>query len=200
MKNYLAILMEDASLHDDEDSLIKSAQQNPARFKPLYLRWVKPIYQYLFFMLGSQAEAEDLTSQVFLKAYEQLPRYRQEGSFAAWLFSIARNTARDHFRKSRRELPIEAAGEPAQYLDPIGQDLDPLDQVIRTEELQRLDGLIRRLPETELELIRLRYVAGLTYREIGQITHHSEEAIRKSIARLLARLNAQLQHPIGGGK
>jgi RNA polymerase sigma-70 factor (ECF subfamily) len=189
MPNSLTILMEDASFQNDEVALIRSAQQNPARFKPLYLRWVNPVYQYLFFIVRSKAEAEDLTSQVFLKACEQLPRYRHQGCFSGWLFTIARNTARDHFRKSRRELPLEAAGEPA-------VSLDLLDRVIHTDELQRLDVLIRSLPEDELELIQLRYVAGLTYREIGMITRRSEDAARKSLSRLLSRLNSQLQKPL----
>ncbi len=187
MQDTLMALIEDPLLQDDEESaLIRAAQQDPSRFKPLYLRWARPIYQYLYFMTRSKAEAEDLTSLVFMKAYEQLPRYQHRGCFSAWLFAIARNTARDHFRRSRRELPLEAAGDPPVHLDLLAQ-------TIQSEELQRLDGLIRNLPDEELELIRLRYVAGLTYREIGALTGRSEEATRKSLSRLLSRLQGQLE-------
>ena len=181
-----SMLVETNSYEEDEAAIIRAAQLNPARFKPLYLRWIDPIYKYIFSMVRSQAVAEDLTAQVFLKACEQLPRYRHQGYFSAWLFTIARNTANDYFRKTSRELPIEAAGQ-------VVSGLDPLAEAIRSDELQRLDELIRSLPEDQQELIRLRYVAGLTYQEIGALSHRSEDAIRKSLSRLISRLQNRLE-------
>ena len=70
---------------------------------------------------------------------------------------------------------------------------DLLDQTIRSDELQRLDRLIRTLPEEEQELIRLRFVVQLGYREIGAVLNRSEDAVRKNISRLLARLQVQLE-------
>jgi RNA polymerase sigma-70 factor (ECF subfamily) len=144
------------------------------------------VYKYLLYQVGNQHDAEDITSQVFLKAFVQFPRYQHRGYFAAWLFAIARNSARDLFRKSTRQVPIETA----EY---SGISSDPLDQIIGTDEMTRLDSLIRALPEAELELIRLRYVAGLSYTEIGAVVHRSEEAIRKALARQLARLHSQME-------
>ncbi len=186
MHTPLATLMADILAPDDEATLIQAAQKNPASFKELYLRWVKPVYQYLYFMVRSPADAEDLTSQVFIKAYEGLPRYHHRRCFSAWLFTIARNVARDHFRRSWRELPMETAGDVA-----VVPDL--LNQAIRSDELRRLEVLVRSLPDAEQELIRLRYVAGLTYREIGDALDSSEDAIRKQISRLLSRLQNQLE-------
>ncbi len=186
MQDTLMTLMEESSLQDEEAALIRAAQQDPTRFKPLYLRWVKPIYQYLYFLVRSKPDAEDLTSQVFMKACEQLPRYQHHGCFSAWLFTIARNAANDHFRRSWRELPIEAANVPAVNPDLLGQ-------AVHSDELQRLDGLIRDLPDDEQELIRLRYAAGLSYLEIGEMTGRSDEAVRKSISRLLSRLQDRLE-------
>lgn len=170
----------------DEEALAHDAHRTPALFKKLYLRWVKSVYKYLLHKVGDQRSAEDMTSHVFLKAFEQLPRYQHRGYFAAWLFAIARNTARDHFRRSSREVSTEVAEEPA-------ISLDPLDEIITADEIKHLDNLIRALPEGELELIRLRYVAGLSYAEIGAIVHRSEEAIRKVMFRLLARLRGQME-------
>jgi RNA polymerase sigma-70 factor (ECF subfamily) len=186
MQDTLTILMDDSFLQDEEAAIIRAAQQDPALFKPLYLRWVHPIYQYLYFMVRCRAEAEDLTSQVFMKAYEQLPRYQHRGCFSAWLFTIARNLAHDHFRRSRRELPLEEAGDPLVHPDLLAQ-------AIQSDELRRLDRVIQELPDDELELIRLRYAARLTYREIGAATGRSEEAARKNMTRLLARLQDQME-------
>jgi RNA polymerase sigma factor (sigma-70 family) len=170
----------------DEEALAHESQRTPALFRKLYLQWVNSIYKYFLHKVGDQHVAEDLTSLVFLKAFEQLPRYKHRGHFAAWLFAIARNTARDHFRKSTREVAMELAKEPA-------IPSDPLDEIILTHEIKRLHNLIGVLPEGELELIRLRYVAGLSYAEIGVIVRRSEEAVRKAIIRLLARLRGRLE-------
>lgn len=170
----------------DEEALAQDAQRTPALFKKLYLRWVNSIYKYLLHQVGDQRAAEDMTSQVFLKAFENLPRYRHRGYFAAWLFAIARNTARDHFRKSSREVSMEVAEEAT-------VSSDPLPEIITTDEIKRLNNLIRALPEADLELIRLRYVAGLSYAEIGATVNRSEEATRKALSRLLARLRGQME-------
>ena len=171
---------------EDEADLAVPARRTPPLFKKLYLRWVTPVYRYLLYQVGDADVAEDVTSQVFLKAYEQLPRYQHRGTLAAWLFTIARNGARDHFRRSAREVSIDAVAETAIRPDPLGE-------IIQTDQLKRLDGLIRTLPEGELEMVRLRYVAGLSYAEIGALVHRSEEATRKAISRLLSRLQSQME-------
>lgn len=170
----------------DEEALTHDVRRTPALFKKLYLQWVNSVYKYLLHQVADVRAAEDMTSQVFLKALEHFPRYRHRGYFAAWLFAIARNTARDHFRSSSRDVSTAIAEEPM-------ISSDPLDEIITVDEINHLDHLIRALPKAELELIRLRYVAGLSYAEIGAIVHRSEEAIRKAIFRLLARLRGQME-------
>lgn len=174
----------DAAL-EDEAATVREAQNSLAGFKQLYLRWLSPVYRYFYFRTGNVKDAEDLTSQVFLKVYEELPRYRNRGRFPAWLFTIARNKAID-FSRSR---PLE---EPIEIIDPIDGSLDLLAQAIQSDEIRRLNRLIRSLPDEEQELVCLRFVGGLSYREIGEMLHRKEDAVRKSISRLLARLQAIL--------
>jgi len=171
---------------EDEADLALPARRTPALFKKLYLRWVSPVYRYLLHQVGDTSIAEDLTSQVFLTAFEQLPRYQHRGTFAAWVFTIARNKARDHFRRSGRQVSMEAIADAAIRPDLLGE-------IIHADRLERLDLLIRGLPEGELEMIRLRYVAELSLAEIGALVHRSEEATRKAISRLLARLQRQME-------
>jgi RNA polymerase sigma-70 factor (ECF subfamily) len=170
---------------EEEAAVIQAAQTSPALFKDLYLHWVTPVYRYFLHRVGDPEDAEDLTSQVFLKVCEELPRYRHRGHFAAWLFTIARNQCRDHFRRAPRQVPIEES-------EGTATDPDLLAQVVRKDEVKLLEHLIRELPEGELEMIRLRYVAGLSYAEIGALLDRSEEAARKAITRLLARLQRQM--------
>jgi RNA polymerase sigma-70 factor, ECF subfamily len=172
---------------ESEATLIAAAQKTPALFKPLYLHWAPPVYKYLLYQVGNIDDAEDLTSQVFLKIYQELHRYQHRGYFAAWLFTIARNTVRDYFRSSGRQVSLDQAEKTA-----IHPDL--LEQIIKTEEIERLNRLVRALPEPELELIRLRYAAGLSYAEIGALVRRSEEAARKAISRLILRLQSQMEN------
>lgn len=171
---------------EDEADLIRAAQTNPARFRPLYLQWVTPVYKYLLARLGDPLEAEDLTSQAFLAACEMLPRYNHRGRFAAWLFTIARNKARDHYRTAGRSARLEET-------EAHGSDPDLLTQAIQSDEIQRLERTIRALPEADLDLIRLRFTAGLTHSDIGAVLGKREDAVRKQLARLLARLQSQME-------
>jgi RNA polymerase sigma-70 factor (ECF subfamily) len=171
---------------EDEADLIRAAQSNPARFRPLYLQWVTPVYKYLLARLRDPLEAEDLTSQVFLTACERLPRYNHRGRFAAWLFTIARNKARDYYRTAGRSASLDEA-------EAHGSDPDLLAQAIQSDEIQRLDRVIRALPEAELDLVRLRFTAGLTYGDIGALLGKREDAVRKQLARLLERLQSQME-------
>ena len=171
---------------EDEAALIREAQASPDRFRPLYLQWVTPVYKYLLSRLRDPVEAEDLTSQVFLTACKQLPRYDHRGRFAAWLFTIARNKARDHYRTAGRSASLDEA-------EAHGSDPDLLGQAIRSDEIRRLDVIIRALPEADLDLVRLRFTAELTYGDIGAVLGKSDEAVRKQLERLLARMQSEME-------
>ena len=152
----------------------------------MYSLYAQPVFRYLYSRIGSLADAEDATAQTFLAALEQLPKYRHDGYFASWLFSIAHHKAMDHFRKRRKETSLDEA-------DLIPDDTNLFQQVIKTERIATLSKLIRTLPEDEQELIRLRYVADLNFAEIGHMLGHKEDTVKKSLYRLLARLEAQLE-------
>jgi RNA polymerase sigma-70 factor (ECF subfamily) len=177
-------------LKDEESDYVQDGQISMAGYKRIYVRWLSPVYRYFYSRIGNSKDAEDLTSQVFLKVYEDLPRYRERGLFSAWLFTIVRNKAIDFFRTGSREISLEISLE---IVDPMDETPDLLTQTVRTDEIRRLRDLIRCLPEEERELIRLRFVVELRYREIGVVLNRKEDAIRKSITRLLDRLENQLE-------
>ena len=170
----------------DEASLIAAAKKDPREFGQIYHLYIQSIFRYLYSRIGSLPEAEDATAQTFLAAFESLDRYQHKGHFAAWLFAIARRKAMDHFRMQRQQIPLENA-------EKVPLETDLLQQVIQTEQIAALAKLISALPEEEHELIRLRYIAELNFSEIGSLLNRSEAAVKKSLYRLLARLQSQLE-------
>lgn len=176
-----------AAAEQDEDALVLAAQRSPRAFDPLYSRYVDRVYRYLYSRLGSRQDAQDLTSQVFLAALEGLPRYRPQGHFAAWLFSIARHKAADHFRRRGSEIPLDPA------LEMAAADDDPATGALRAEARQALRAQIGRLTADEQELLRLRFVSELSFAEMARLLGGKEEAVKKRVYRLLARLEDQLE-------
>jgi RNA polymerase sigma factor (sigma-70 family) len=170
----------------DETSLVAEAKKNPEAFERLYARYVQPVFRYLCSRVGSVPEAEDITAQTFLAALEGFDRYRDNGHFAAWLFSIARHKTMDHFRQRHRQASLESA-------EFIPSAADPLEQVIQTERVAALAALIQSLSEEERDLLRLRFVADLPFSEIGRLLGRREDAVKKALYRLLARLQGQLE-------
>lgn len=170
----------------DEANLIAAAKKDPREFGKIYHLYIQPISRYLYSRIGSLPEAEDATAQTFLAALEALDRYQHKGHFAAWLFAIARRKAMDAFRTQRQQVPLENA-------EKVPAETDVLQQVIQTEQIAALAKLIRALSEEEHELIRLRYIAELSFSEIGRLVNRSEDAVKKSLYRLLARFQSQLE-------
>ncbi len=172
----------------DEASLVAEAQRDRRAFGRLYALYVQPLFRYLYSRIGGVPEAEDVTAQTFLAALEAFGSYRHDGHFAAWLFGIARNKAADYFRHQHRQVPLEDA-------ESITVESDLLQGTIQSERSAALAMLINTLPEADQDLIRLRYVAELNFSEIGQLLGRSEEAVKKALYRLLARLQSQLENP-----
>jgi RNA polymerase sigma-70 factor (ECF subfamily) len=170
---------------DEDASLVEAARCDPAAFAALYQRYVTPVYRYVYSRLGHVADAEDLTARVFTEALEGLHRYREQGSFAAWLFTIARHRVIDYYRSQRPSLPLEEA------LDSPCDGIDPLGHLVQEEALRRLAALVAQLDEEQQELLRLRFAGGLTYSEIGGIVGRSEAAVKMAVHRLLHRLQAE---------
>jgi RNA polymerase sigma-70 factor (ECF subfamily) len=171
----------------DEPTLVRRAQTDAQAFGNLYDRYVQRVYRYCYYRTNSPPDAEDLTAQIFLAALEALPRYRQDGHFAGWLFSIARKKVADfHRRTPHMQVSLDEAAFP-----PIHTDL-----AVDVEKSQRKEHLLKRiqaLAEEEQELIHLRYVAELSFAEIARTLQKNEEAVKKTLYRLLARLKHELE-------
>jgi RNA polymerase sigma-70 factor (ECF subfamily) len=152
----------------------------------LYLLYVERVFRYLYSRVGNVHDAEDLTSQTFLVAIESFAQLRQDGQFVSWLFTIARNKAMDSFRQKKNIASIDEVAEM------LGEN-DPLSGVIQSDQAEVLSKLIQALSEEECELLRLRFLADLSFPQIAHLLRRNESAIKKSIYRLLARLHSQME-------
>ncbi len=177
-----------AGQRDVERELVAAAQAQPAAFAPIYRAYLDPVYRYLWLRVRDDETAADLTQQVFLKALQSLPSYRERGlPFAAWLFRIARNQAVD---ASRRRHDVAALDLLPEIPDPA-QSSDLEAAGLRREALVRLRDLVSALDPDERELLALRFAGGLSSREIAPLVGKGEEAVKKQLTRLLRKLRDQ---------
>ncbi len=188
--------MQSRTISDNIAALALEAKTDSAAFGRLYDLYVQPVYRYLLSRVGSVHEAEDLTSKTFIAAYEALPKYHERGLFAAWLFRIARSKMNDQFRKRRHEVPWHEAPWDEAPLETAGDFIegeDSLGKVILDEDFARLRSVIKDLDGDDQDLLRLRYVANLSFAEIAELLGKREDAVKKTLYRLLARLKEQME-------
>jgi RNA polymerase sigma-70 factor (ECF subfamily) len=169
----------------DEETMDIANPADPEAFTRIYRRYVTPVYSYIYHRVRNRSDAEDLTAQVFTEAFAGLDRYEERGKAAAWLFSIARHKVVDHYRSRRVELPFD------EVLDSPLDGSGPEARVLRRERLAKLAQLVASLEWEKQELLQLRFVAELTYREISEVVGSSEAAVKKAIYRLLDQLRGR---------
>jgi RNA polymerase sigma-70 factor (ECF subfamily) len=127
-----------------------------------YARYVVPIYRFLYSRLGNQEEAEDLTSEVFLKAVRQLEPERDGPSVEAWLYQVARTTLADYWRR-RSRVPEDRLGY-LDVLDALGTDPLPTDRAA----IQFARWLLDQLPERYRQVLSYRFLRGYSIKETAQ--------------------------------
>ncbi len=174
---------------EDEAALVSAAQQDMTAFASLYERYQDRIYAYLRTRTTSPDDAADLTQQVFLQAIGALTQYRpQRGSFAAWLFGIARNAAIDFHRRQKAVVTWDLLPE---MPHPVAQG-DVENGVLQQEALGQLARVLHTCPPGTREMLALRFAGRLSSAEIAAIVGKSEAAVKKQLTRTIRTLKEQL--------
>src|SRR5438046_6427506 len=136
------------------------ARADAASFAVLYQRHVEAVYRYAAIRLRSPAEAEDVTSEVFRRAWGSRRAYRGRGTVRAWIFAITHRTLADHYRR-RRDLPtLEDAAAIQEMVD---EQASPEESLIATEAIHTARRLIAQMSPVQQEVLQLRFVSELTY-------------------------------------
>src|ERR1044071_3275081 len=141
----------------EESWLIDQAKAgDPDAFAKLYDVYVERVSRYIYFRVSEEFEMEDLVSQVFLKAWENLDRYKPGTSpFIAWLYTIARNLVIDHYRTKKNNLPLEEAIA-------FPSELDLPDESAQTRfDLEAMRYGLQALSKDQQQALVLKYIAGL---------------------------------------
>ncbi len=174
-----------ANSQSDDVALARAARDDPDAFDALYRRYVTAVYRYCYTHAGMRSEAEDLTAQTFLAALEGLKGYRGHGSFAAWLFGIARRKCADYHRRhyANPGEPLEAA---ATQPDPSAPDAEQ--RVYHNSVLDCVQRTLPHLSPDRREVLQLRFWGGLSIREIATVMHRREDAVKVLISRAVADL------------
>jgi RNA polymerase sigma-70 factor, ECF subfamily len=175
---------------EDLKRLVELAQRGDREaLEALYLLHFDRIYSYLHMSVGNRHDAEDLTTQTFLKMLEKIGSFKwQSAPFSAWLFRIAHNLAMDHFRARRRWQPEEEVPEPPGEEEPSAE-LAAMQTIGRESMLK----LIERLSPEQQQVLTLKFVFNLPNAEVGAILDKTEGAIKSLQHRALVSLQKQIQ-------
>lgn len=167
--------------------IIKECQAgNFEGFGQLYEAYVKKIYDFVYYKTYHKETAEDIVSAVFMKALENIGRFKAErGSFAAWVYGIARHAVIDHFRGRKPEIPAEDVWDIPDSHD-FAADIENKDQ------LESVRRHLSKFKPAHREIVILRLWQGLSYKEISEITGASEANCKMIFSRIIGKLRSEM--------
>lgn len=165
--------------------VLRAKQGNTTAFEKLYLTYLPAIYRFMYFRVGRiHEDAEDLTQKALIAAWEALSRYQvRKASFRVWVFAIAHNQLIDHWRKEgkRKTIPVSV-----QIPDDTTKAFD--EQLIAKDKIKNLEKAIDTLSQEQKEVIILRHMEDLSFKEIAKIMNKREDAVRALLYRATKEL------------
>ncbi|TMG53969.1 MAG: RNA polymerase sigma factor [Chloroflexi bacterium] len=160
----------------DEDAVlaVRAGKGDTAAFGALYDRYVEAVYRYVYYRVHSDTDAEDLVSDVFMRALRAIPRYEPRQAFLAWLYRIARNAVIDRARRTRIQISFEdALAHPG-----VDQIVEPDAGLLALADKETVRAAIARLTPLQQEVIVLRFVEGYSTSEIANLVGKREGTVR----------------------
>jgi RNA polymerase sigma-70 factor (ECF subfamily) len=159
----------------DEESLVQRAKEHDeAALTQIYEENFDKIYRYIVLKTGDRTEAEDMTQQVFLKAFKSISGYRSKGSpFSSWLFRIAHNQMVDYWRRKSKRATV-----PLEETLVVSSNSNPSTDTERKMDIESLAAATRRLTNLQREVVSLRFAGGLSVAEVAKSMGKSEGAIK----------------------
>jgi RNA polymerase sigma-70 factor, ECF subfamily len=178
---YSGWIMLDEINVQQQNQLMLAARNNPEAFEALYKYYARPIYRFIRRRTGTREEAEDLTSQVFIRVWERLHLYRG-GIVSAWLFRIAHNTVVSYYR--RRQYLLVSVDD--REIADDTQEIHP--QIEASETRQMISRLLEGLSDENLSIVTMAMYQGLTSYDIGERLKMSPITVRTRLHRMMKEL------------
>ena len=164
-------------------------EHKEAMLTSCFNQYFDKIAHYIYIRLGDKAEAEDLASEVFLKAYKSLDSYKHRGiPMQAWLFKIAHNLLVDHQRKQSKTKTIHVDDN-----HQIADKQDTMESALINIEYDRVMKSLEKLTPEQRQVIELRFFGGLTSDEVGGVMNKSSGAVRQMQSHAIKRLRQLLE-------
>ena len=156
-------------------------------FGSLYDKYQPKIYRFILFKVSHREEAEDLTHKVFLSALENIHKFKDQGfPFSSWLFRIARNKVIDYYRTKKDISPLENAPD-------ITSSEDNVELISKKLNLERIYISLQKLTDEQKEVVILRFVEGLSHKEVAQILDKKTGAIRVLQHRAISEIKKMIE-------
>jgi RNA polymerase sigma-70 factor (ECF subfamily) len=176
---------------DSENYLVEQAvKRNRAAFTALYERCVNRIYRHVYYRVSNQADAEDITQEVFIKAWKGIDKYKKGGaSFVAWLITIAGNLVIDHYRSRPKNMITTEDCENV----PIADNSNPEKQAETNFNNALVKEVVLKLKGDKQKVILMHFIDGFSYEEIAKALNKNEGTIRVIQYRALGDLRHLLK-------
>jgi RNA polymerase sigma-70 factor (ECF subfamily) len=158
-----------------EEQLIRNVQNGDKEaFGKLYLTYLDRIYRYIFFRVNQDKQAaEDLSEVTFMKAFQSIEKFSlDKGTFQSWLYRIAHNTVLDHYKAFKAMGRVQEDTASVESMKVIEEELDTKQQI------ESVLAAMKKLTDEQREVITLRFVEGLSHKQIAFVLNKQEDAIR----------------------
>jgi RNA polymerase sigma-70 factor (ECF subfamily) len=173
-------------LDGEEQIIARAIRGESSAFGSLYGTYQPQIYRFVYLKVSHREEAEDLTHQVFLSAWQNIETYRHEGyPFSSWLYQIARNKVIDFYRARKQERSLEEFDP-----DAFGEKEQVTERTETSLELDRLKKALRAMRPEYQEIVILRFIEELSIKEVAHILLKTEGAVKLLQHRAIKNLRA----------
>lgn len=165
----------------------QAIERDEAAFAALYDLHVDRVYKHVYYHVSNCADAEDITQEVFVRAWKAIGRYKStKAPFVAWLIAIARNLVRDHYRAKKNPIPLDEAGA-VQFSGKTPHAIAELNL-----DKSHVREAISKLKGDKQKVIFMRFIDDFSYEEIAKVLGKSQGTIRVMLYRALKDLKGIL--------
>lgn len=175
--------------------LVKQARDgNRIAFDQLIDLYQRDIHRMIYYRIRARMDAEDLTQDVFIRAYRSISRLREPERFRGWLYRIAVNRVNDYLRKKKVRSIFKSSDEGVDIqpdADKLRAQPEALEQVLKEDFWRQVDRIAKKLSKMEREVFMLRFLDGLNINEIAQILKKSESTVKTHLYRSLAKFKKE---------